>query len=301
MTTPIPITISLPEYSFELVKPRAVSPTSSLSTESLPKYESVIDSCLDSFHPTRLLQIEAAGHPLVALPCTPPPNPIYIHAVSPTGDVLEPLYLSLRGSRSSNNSVLVRASDPSETPLCSTTYRRGPGKPPKIQLHGAAVSDSDDLDTCSSASAHKKGEEAGEEDDVTITVSSRGITTRAQIMQTQLGTFAWRFASREERRDAAADNLLVLERITTVKGNKQEHRHRVAQLVRNAEFRSAGSNKRTAGNGGRLMLDLSQWADSKGEAEQIEALALASCLVMLKKEVDRRRALQVAVIISVVT
>jgi hypothetical protein len=44
------------------------------------------------------------------------------------------------------------------------------------------------------------------------------------------------------------------------------------------------------------MIDLREWADEKGANEQMEALAVASCLVMLKKEVDRRRLCQAMVL-----
>jgi hypothetical protein len=123
-------------------------------------------------------------------------------------------------------------------------------------------------------------------------VVNKGFATRTQVFRTHLGTFQWRYAGREERKAAGADNLLVLDRITKVAlegGRQEERRTPVARLVRNAEVRSKGTRVTTAGNGGRLMMNLREWEGTKGEVEQMEVLVVASCLVMLKKEIDRRR------------
>ncbi|KFA50235.1 hypothetical protein S40293_03319 [Stachybotrys chartarum IBT 40293] len=269
--------------------------TPSTSTTSLPMYESVVDvqstsSCSvaspdrqSSFRATTSLQIESRGMALVRLPVPPRPDPVHIYAVSPTGDLVEPVYTSLRAGRSSGNSILVRADDAEHKPLCTTTYRFGPNRPPQIRLHADHISTpSPDLD---------------EE----ISVLPRGHTTRAQLIRTPLGTFSWRFADRRERKELSADSLLVMERITSVAlagGKSEERRQRVAHLIRNDEYRSVGSARSTAGNGGRLAMDLRAWADSKGEAEQMEVLVVASCLVMLKKEMDRRRLMQAAMIVG---
>lgn len=123
-------------------------------------------------------------------------------------------------------------------------------------------------------------------------VVNKGFTTRAQVFRTHLGTFQWRYAGREERKAAGANNLMVLDRIIKVAlegGKQEEKRIPVARLVRNAEVRSKETKITTAGNGGRLMMNLMEWEGTKGDAEQVEVLVVASCLVMLKKEVDRRR------------
>ncbi|KND94294.1 hypothetical protein TOPH_01011 [Tolypocladium ophioglossoides CBS 100239] len=130
-------------------------------------------------------------------------------------------------------------------------------------------------------------------------VHSKGYHTRAQNIRTRFGTFQWRYASRAERKAIGADSLIVLDVITTVAlagGKQEERRRRVAQLVRNDEFRTEGTRGSTAGNGGRLMMDLRDWADTKGEVQQMEVFVVASCITMLKKEVDRRRMNQMIVI-----
>lgn len=274
----------------EIIELGTITPTTSVSTESLPKYETshehqgAAGSSHTAFHATRVLQIEAAGHPLVALPIPPRPYPIMVHEVLPGGEIGPQVFTSLRATRCSGNSVLIRADDSSETSLCTTTYRFGPNRPPRISLHGAA-SMSSNATSSDQVSIHEEEFE----------VVGRGCTTRSQIIRTHLGTFTWRYANRDERRVDVADSLLVLEKITTIAlegGKQEERRRRVAQLVRNKEFRTEHTSRRTAGNGGRLMIDLREWADEKGAKEQMEALTVASCLVMLKKEVDRRRLCQ---------
>jgi len=54
-------------------------------------------------------------------------------------------------------------------------------------------------------------------------------------------------------------------------------------LWRTSGTRAQGTSRCTAGNGGQLILD--QEATSHVD----EALIIATCLVMLKKEIDRRR------------
>lgn len=268
----------------------ALSTTSSRSSSSPPQYDSSSSyeahgssssSSGPAFHCTKALQVEARGHPLVAFPSYPRQVPIAIYNVdSSSGAVTHLAYQSIRPVRRSGNSLLIRAGDSEDDPVCRTTYQFGPGRPPKMELAGVA--------------AHGEAFE----------VVNKGLTTRAQVLRTHLGTFQWRYAGREERRAAGANNLLVLDRIVTValEGGKQEERRiPVARLVRSEELRSEGTKATTAGNGGRLMMDLREWEGAKGEAEQMEVLVVASCLVMLKKEVDRRRMHQMIAISCAVT
>jgi hypothetical protein len=254
-----------------------LSTTSSRSSSSPPQYDdyhlsaqgSSSSSSRPTFHCTKAFQIEARGHPLLAFPHSPRRTPIPIYNVDlSTGIPTDLAFQSLRPTRGSGNSNLIRAGDSENDPICRTTYRFGPGKPPKLELCGYM---------------------AYEEE---FEVVNKGFTTRAQVFRTHLGTFQWRYAGREERKAAGADNLMVLDRIVKVAlegGKQEEKRIPVARLVRNAEVRSKETRITTAGNGGRLMMNLMEWEGTKGDAEQMEVLAVASCLVMLKKEVDRRR------------
>ncbi|OAA43851.1 hypothetical protein NOR_04426 [Metarhizium rileyi] len=257
------------------------------STESLPTYEHVAAPSSSSspsqpslsaalattgLRPTHTYQVESQGHPLVALPFAPRPSPIRIFTVLPDGSLGPLAYQSLRQSRCSGNSTLVRADD---EPLCSTTYRFGPGRAPQIQLQGEV--------------AH----------DEAFQVSGKAVHTRAQNIRTHLGTFQWRYAGRQERRAIGASSLLVMDQVTSVAmpgGKTAERRRRIAQLVRSEALRSPGTTGATAGNGGRLVMDLGEWEGSKAETRAMEVLVLSGCVVMLKKEVDRRRAAQFMVL-----
>ncbi|KAL2213089.1 hypothetical protein CC79DRAFT_1326975 [Sarocladium strictum] len=96
---------------------------------------------------------------------------------------------------------------------------------------------------------------------------------------------------------------MIFERIrekTLRNGKKQETRKRIGHLLRKEDLRTKGSGRMAAGNGGRLMLDFNEWADQKGDSQMLEILAVASCLVMLRKEMNQRRLRQVAVMATTV-
>lgn len=94
---------------------------------------------------------------------------------------------------------------------------------------------------------------------------------------------------------------------------EDEIRTPVAHLLRGPSFRTPGSSASSAGNGGRLVIDelalLSGYSGNgtvgDGEQEGIQegkedremgiAMVVTTCLVMLKREVDRRRAQQIAI------
>lgn len=147
------------------------------------------------------------------------------------------------------------------------------------------------------------------------------------------GSFEWRYCSRKEKLSFLSspttssssdttssasphttttikpDNLLVLEKVfkeVDAKGREKEVRRvRVAQLIRNEETRTPGSRGASAGNGGRLECCLErvvggvvgEGVDGEGEKEVLvdEVTVVVTCLVMLKKEVDRLRGAQIAV------
>ncbi|CAI7611656.1 unnamed protein product, partial [Penicillium pancosmium] len=124
-----------------------------------------------------------------------------------------------------------------------------------------------------------------------VDVQSRSMISRAQVFETSLGNFEWRYGSREERRACNADSLLILERmdcIVLADGAKTKSSARVAQLIRNDQFRTPGSGRYSGGNGGRLVMDLRTWKDEKHtDADGVEAFFVASCILMLKREADR--------------
>ncbi|EWY93302.1 hypothetical protein FOYG_06565 [Fusarium oxysporum NRRL 32931] len=275
-----------PDYeTTEAVELSRLSPATS-STNSLPEYttlynnengDSASSSSTSGFYPTKQLQIQAPGFALIRLPLPPQPDPIYVFNVAATGELDDAEYVSIRPTRNSGSCFLARANDPTQAALCTTTYRFGPGKPPKIRFVG-------------------DGSQNGQAEEIEI--SCKGVLTRSTIMRTHLGTFEWRYSSRAERRSAKAsvgeeiDCLLILDQVMKVAvagGRQEERRRKVGQFVRSDGLRTQGSRRSSAGNGGRLMLDLREWLDRKNEAIEMEILAVVSCVSMMKKEVDRRR------------
>lgn len=251
--------------------PRDVELHDWTSSDSRPRTPISVDagpsrSSLASFRPTVQLQVQSEGKALHSFPTPPRPTPIAAFTLTPDGKLHRPLYLSLRPKRSSGSCHLAHADDDTETPLTSTTYRFGPGRPPVVRVHDASGSDAEEIE-----------------------INSTGVITRSQSMRTSLGTFQWRYASATEKATGGADNLLVLERMASLEDGGREHqqRTRVAQLVRNEKYRTPGTHRSDAGNGGRLMLDLRSFDEKAGERMQM--LVVTTAIVMLKKEVDRRR------------
>jgi hypothetical protein len=108
------------------------------------------------------------------------------------------------------------------------------------------------------------------------------------------GRFEWRYGRKVERKVVAESNeigeiynLLVLEKVT----NSGES-VRVAQLIRSEETRTPGTKASFAGNGGRLEMCLR--SEEGGELIDEDTIVV-TCLVMLKKEIDRLRGIQIAV------
>ncbi|KAI9149001.1 hypothetical protein HJFPF1_11045 [Paramyrothecium foliicola] len=248
------------------------------------------------FVATTQLQIQATGIGNCSSLSMPRPDPIPVYRLQ-TGtsanypDAQAPAYLSLRLKRSSNSCGLVRASEPDGTPLIATIYRWGPGRRPRMRI----------LPPTPSISI----EDAINADDVNcemVEVRSRSVFSRAQKIETSFGTFQWRYGSREERREAFdANSLLILEKTdqrTWEKSSKEDKPMRIAQFVRNDDLRTPGTHKYMAGNGGRLMVDLSSWMGEKGATvEKVEAFVVASCICMLKREVDRMRDNNIAAVV----
>lgn len=208
------------------------------------------------FCPSIYLQIQAQGRPRFALPVAPKPTPIPVLSVSDpeTGALDQTLYLSVRPKRNSGSSVLVRASERSttaeeeeessfsRTPMSATTYRFGPARYPRVRLCRRQDEDHHDDD-----------------DDDVFELAPRGLLSRSQTLRTRLGAFEWRYGTRSERAAAAAtDSLLVMNRVARVSAagaGREEVRTPVARLLRGDGLRTPGTERATAGNGGRLEVD----------------------------------------------
>jgi hypothetical protein len=261
------------------------------------------------FRPTVQLSIETAGHDYSTWSWTGDlAIPVFRLANSGgSGSSLHdsntPAYLSLRPKKSSNSAVLVRGDDPGTRPILSTVYRWGPGRDPRMRTFpasGPAVSLQDAVDKDKAVPGQHDG-------GCEFQVNTHWVSSRSADMDTPYGRFEWRYGRRAERKadDAAmADSLLVLEKV--MGDSSKAPRVRVAQLVRNAEYRTRGTTRSAGGNGGRLMIDLSPWMNGGGSSggekkgahavEEIEAFVVCGALCMLKRETDRAKNNQMAVL-----
>ncbi|TPX11010.1 uncharacterized protein E0L32_008047 [Thyridium curvatum] len=313
-----------PAYSDSVPSSAAATDTKQQQRQALPA-----TAPAPNFAPTIQLQIQTPGKAWLSWPSPTPPDPVPVFAVSPpprhagaTGLLLPlplppddddvgtpsqtPSFVSIRPERRSGSCSLYLGGDlggeagPETSrarPVSSTTYRFGHGRPPRVRLV---------LPPGLAATTTTTGEEEGdgeEEEWDSFEVRSSGLLTRAAQFRTRrLGDFEWRYGSRKERRAAGADDLLVLERLVAATGSSSSgssaatSRRAVAQLVRSGEHRDPGSGRSSAGNGGRLQVDLSPW--EKRHRDMALVAAVTTCLVMLKREVDRRREQQIAVIAS---
>ncbi|KAF2156342.1 hypothetical protein K461DRAFT_275463 [Myriangium duriaei CBS 260.36] len=186
-------------------------------------------------------------------------------------------YTSVRLKRSSNSCALVRGSDVNGPPLIATIYRWGPGRHPRMRIFPADTS-----------ATVEEAINSDSSDGDLVDVKGKSIFNHTQKFETPLGTFEWRDGSKQEKAASNATTLMIMERLDIGKDAIP-----VAQFVRNPEFRTAGTKKGLAGeggSGGRLLMNLTSWRDQKVHNEDVEAFMVASCLCMLKKEADRFQA-----------
>ncbi|KAF2807293.1 uncharacterized protein BDZ99DRAFT_536653 [Mytilinidion resinicola] len=224
-----------------------------------------------TFIPASSLHISTRGIPILRLPLPPSSLTTTIHR--PDGS------LAYTSTRRSGSCVLA---DATSTPLITTTYFFGPGRDPVLTLLAP-------------------GRDPAEPATSTITTTSKW-TSRAQTFATGDGP-TWEWAYVRERVPAPDDGtndaarrkkggkVVILALYRTDDGARGLGGTRVGQLLRTDETRAAGSSRTSAGNGGELQL-----AAGGVEGDLDEAGVVASCLVMLKKEVDRRRTVQMMVI-----
>lgn len=247
-----------------------------------PRYSEAVDSHNHSissndfggFVPTATLQVQAIGYDVnQALTGRTLEN---ISVFQPGSSDAE--YVSFRLKKNSNSCALVRVSD--QATLISTIYRIGPWRHPRMRMLNSHPN-------ISIEDAIKDDNACGEQ----IEVKSRSMMSRAQDFDTSLGKFEWRYGTNEEQAACNADNLLVMERIDHVSlpgGGQSKSGARVAQLIRNDQYRTPGTKKYSGGNGGRLFIDLRMWNEDKHTSPQrVEAFIVASCILMLKREADR--------------
>jgi hypothetical protein len=175
-------------------------------------------------------------------------------------------YVSTRDKRYSGSAVL---SHPKRGNIIRTEYFFGPNREPVVHL----------LQSSSDVSQ-----------EVTVSGKWTSRTMRFSVPGGRL--FEWEYA-KEKRADGQQVNLIVFRAVGEDMGKSKESKgQRIAQLVRSEDTRTPGTSRSTAGNGGELQIDEA----AVQSIELDEAIIVATCLMMLKKEIDRRRMIQFAVI-----
>jgi hypothetical protein len=235
------------------------------------------DYLTGAFNATKTLVIRARGMRVIRIPI--PSSEMEIPVFNTDGKLA---YVSTRQKRSSGNAIL---SSPERGDLVASNYRFGPGKPPTLHVFGLP-------------------EDKGE-----IVTSSKWTSRQQQFVFAAVPiTFDWRYrrerglaGSITNKKDLHTHEVTKVD--CTTKEPKEKKRTllvlevpeagkkdfaRIAQLVRNEETRTEGTSSSAAGNGGELMID-SAAAKAVGIPEE---LIVSSCILMLKKEMDRRRAMQ---------
>ncbi|KAF1948756.1 hypothetical protein CC80DRAFT_357897, partial [Byssothecium circinans] len=181
-----------------------------------------------------------------------PPSELTITVQTSDGRIA---YTSTREKRCSGNSTLSNAQG---TAVISTTYFFGVGKDPVL-----------------------KRVDVGREDATPIKTVSKW-TSRAQtFLLPDNRTFTWSY---ERAVGFGGEGKKGTALVLSMDGK------RIAALIRNDNTRTLGSKSCSAGNGGELVLG--QEVDGNEKTSLSEPVVVASCLLMLKKEVDRRRLVQ---------
>ena len=191
-----------------------------------------------------------------------PPSELEIGIYNADGSLA---FQSTREKRWSGSCVL---SDASRNNLVGTTYFWGPSRDPVLKLLGPSADPNAN----------------------TIKSVSKWTSRSQKFVMPDGRTFEWTY-KRERLAGGNKATLLVLYR----RDGSAKNGKRIAQLMRDEDTRSPGSSKCSAGNGGELVL-------SQDAAEAMdEAVIVATCMLMLKKEIDRRRTVQMMMISAAIS
>ncbi|KAI1329319.1 hypothetical protein F5Y16DRAFT_366462 [Xylariaceae sp. FL0255] len=296
------------------------------SDSSSSDVETTAAAGASTFKPTKQMQLETRGTEVFEN-CSVPPIQVYtVNVHGQRADPNTPDFIIDRQSSGwfSYINVLFSGSGSTNAPLTRTIFKNGAYRHAIVEFSDPVrgVWLSNDFD--------KKMHEPAPG---SVEIMGRSWLSRSVRFEVPgMGVFGWRYeGAKKEKASWHAKNLMVFEMFPTASiststssgagvGVEKEKEHRslaaklgfgkdskrgskkeelanavrVAQLVRNEEFRTPGSSRNTAGNGGRLMLDL----DPVPEKAREKALwmIISTCNIMLKLEVDRRQAAMAAAI-----
>lgn len=221
--------------------------------------------------PSKVLTIVAGGTRACRLPT--PSNELQIPIYDGTDTSVEPLYISTRATRRSGNAVL-RHSQRGD--LYGSYYKFGPFREPVIR-HVSAPSD-----------IKRPGQE-DEEGPLAVSTKGHALSFKVDFTIADTGkTFNWKYT--KTQLPTGKTRVLALETDAAGSSSDKAPPKTLAVLLRTDDTRTPGSSKWDAGNGGQLVIDAS------ATAFMDEALIVATCIMMLKKEIDRQRGAQAAAI-----
>ena len=251
------------------------------SSDDLPRYappsydESSSPSSFQSPVPSlianasKFLTIQANGTKCIRLPR--PCSALETLIFEGNDTTADPVYISTRGSKRSGNAVL---SHSQRGDLLATKYKFGPGREPKICfINGSSdVKSSDD------------------EDEGALAVKTKGHMFSYKVDLTVSGQeqegFNWQYMKTQTSEGKARVLALVTENAASSSSLAEKA---LAVLLRTDSTRTPGTSKWDAGNGGHLIVD------SEASMYLDESIIVATCMMMLKKEIDRQRGSQIAV------
>ena len=187
----------------------------------------------------------------------------------------EPLYVSTRASRRSGNAVL-RHSQRGD--LLATNYKFGPFRDPVVRY----VNSSSDI---------KYSGNENEEGELAISTKSHTLSNKLDLTLPDGGkSFNWQYVKTRLPLPMGKTRVLVLEADAAAFSTEKSPPKILAVLLRTDETRTEGTSKWDAGNGGQLVID------ANATTFMDESFIVATCLMMLKREIDRQRGAQAAVI-----
>jgi hypothetical protein len=221
--------------------------------------------------PSKVLTVFAGGTRACRFPT--PSNELQIPIFDGTDTSVEPLYISTRATRRSGNAVL-RHSQRGD--LYGTYYKFGPFREPVIR-HVSVPSDI------------KRSDQEDEEGPLAVSTKSHTLSYKVDFTIADTGkTFNWKYT--KTQLPTGKTRVLVLETDDASSSSDKAPPKTLAVLLRTDDTRTPGSSKWDAGNGGQLVIDPNAMTFID------ESLIVATCIMMLKKEIDRQRGAQAAVI-----
>jgi len=219
----------------------------------------------NTFRPGTVLTINAQGVGVIRFPV--PSSELEIEILGPEGT---PIYTSKRAKICSGNAILLHAE---LGEVVSTQYRFGPNREPVLR--------------------HLQGK--SDPTAPAMTVKSRWCSRAMTFLEEKTGrAFTWSYVKRKNAEGKKINILILRQQAEQGQSNDSDGKI-VAQLLRGDGSRTPGTTKCRAGNGGQLLLD----QDAIPVLD--EALIVATCLVMLKKEIDRRRLMQMVMLGAIVS